>query len=165
MFGLDPLVDLFRGEEVLEFLQEVLTAELTAINQYFLHAQMCRNWGYHRLYEQIRRFSIEEMRDAEETTERILELEGLPNFQRLGRLNIGQSVPEQLQADLNQEQINIQALTAAIQHCTSVGDFTTRRMLEKMVSDEEEHVAWIETQLSAIQQVGLENYLAAQLHD
>ena len=150
-------------EGVLERLNAILTGELTAINQYFVHSEMCRNWGYERLYEKLRELSIGEMRDAERTIRHILYLEGVPNLQRLGSVRVGEQVQEDLLLDLQQEQGAVSLLTEAIGHCGQVGDYTTRGILEDMVRDEEEHVDWIETQLETIQQVGLENYLAQQI--
>ncbi|HEY7378840.1 MAG TPA: bacterioferritin, partial [Steroidobacteraceae bacterium] len=135
-----------------------------AINQYFLHAEMCSNWGYTRLAEKLRDFSIGEMRDAQHLIQHILYLEGTPNLQRLGTVRVGEAVLEDVQLDLQQEQAAVDALTQAITHCAQVGDYTTRNILEEMVRDEETHVDWLETQLDAIRQVGLENYLAQQLN-
>jgi bacterioferritin len=150
-------------EGVVEFLNKILTEELTVINQYFLHAKMCDNWGYERLEKKVRGRSFSEMKDADKIIEHILYLEGVPNVQRLGTVNVGESVPEQLQSDLAKEKAMVQLLTEAIQHCTKVGDFTTRHLLEDMVTDEDEHIDWIETQQETIQQVGLENYLSEQI--
>ena len=150
-------------EGVLDRLNAILTGELTAINQYFIHSEMCRNWGYERLCEKLRELSIGEMRDAERTIRHILYLEGLPNLQRLGTVRVGEHVQEDLQLDLQQEQAAVDLLTEAISHSGQVGDYTTRGILEDMVRDEAEHVDWIETQLQTIQQVGIENYLAQQI--
>ncbi len=150
-------------EGILDILNKILTNELTAINQYFAHALMCKNWGYSRLYDKIRAFSIDEMKDAEATIEHILYLEGVPNMQRLGTVRVGETVPEQLKAALKQEQEAVKLLTESITHCTKVGDYTTRHLLEDMVKDEEEHVDFLETQLETIKQVGLENYLSQQI--
>jgi bacterioferritin len=149
---------------VITFLNTILTNELTAINQYFIHAEMCENWGYHRLYEKLRELSLSEMRDAEELIEHILYLEGTPNLQRLGQVRVGETPLEQLQLILQAEQEAIGALTEAITHCAQVGDFTTRHKLEAMVTDEDSHVDWLETQLETIRQIGIENYLSQQLH-
>ena len=150
---------------VIDFLNKILTNELTAINQYFLHGEMCGNWGYKQLHNEIRKHSIDEMKHAEELIEHILYLEGVPNLQRLGTLNIGEKVPEQLKSDLALEREAVTLLTEAITHCTSVGDYTTRHKLENIVKSEEEHVDWIETQLETIKQVGVENYLAQHMHE
>lgn len=151
-------------EGVLEILNNLLTIELTAVNQYFLQAEMCRNWGYERLYEHLRSASLEEMKDTQELIRHILFLEGLPNMQRLNRVRIGQDVPENFNLDLETEREAVNFLTASIQHCANVGDFHTRGMLEQMVSSEEEHIDWLETQLETIRQIGLENYLSQQIH-
>ncbi len=152
-------------EGVLDRLNNVLTNELTAINQYFLHAEMCKNWGYERLYHKFREFSIEEMRDVEELIEHILYLEGVPNLQRLGTVQVGETALEHLQLDAEQERAAVATLTEAIAHCGQVGDYTTRGKLEDMVRGEEEQLDWLETQLDTIRQVGLENYLSQQIED
>jgi bacterioferritin len=149
---------------VVDFLNKILTNELTAINQYFLHGEMCGNWGYELLHNEIRKHAIDEMKHAEQIIEHILYLEGFPNLQRLGTLNIGEKVPEQLKSDLALEREAVILLTEAIAHCANVGDFTTRSKLEGIVASEEEHVDWIETQLETIKQVGVENYLAQHMH-
>lgn len=154
-----------RDPELIDLLNEVLSAELTAINQYFVHAKMCANWGYARLHKRIRAESIDEMRHAEQLMERILFLEGVPNLQRLFKLNIGETVPEQLQSDLALEYLAIERLNKGIQRCVEAGDNTTRALLERILVSEEEHTDWIETQLASIQQVGLSNYLAQQLRE
>ncbi len=150
---------------VVNLLNKILTEELTVINQYFLHSKMCADWGYERLEEKVRARSFSEMKDADKIIEHILYLEGMPNVQRLGTVKIGENVPEQLKSDLAKEKAMVTLLTEAIQHCTKVGDFTTRHMLEDMVTDEDSHIDWIETQLETIKQVGLENYLSEQMHD
>ena len=152
-------------EGVVERLNAILTNELTAINQYFLHAEMCKNWGYERLHHKLRDFSIDEMKDAQELISHILYLEGLPNLQRLGTIRVGENVPEDLQLDADVERSAVSTLAEAIAHCAQVGDFTTRGMLEKMIAGEEEQLDWLETQLETIAQVGLENYLTQQIHD
>jgi bacterioferritin len=152
-------------EGVVERLNQILTNELTAINQYFLHAEMCKNWGYARLHHKLRDFSIDEMKDAQELIEHILYLEGLPNLQRLGTIRVGENVAEDLRLDADVERSAIGALAEAIAHCAQVGDFTTRGMLETMIAGEEEQLDWLETQQQTISQVGLENYLAQQIHD
>ncbi len=154
-----------RGDdEVIELLNEVLTAELTAINQYFLHAKMCDNWGYRRLAHTIRDESIDEMKHAETLTERVLYLEGIPNLQRLSPLRIGETVPEQLGNDLAVEMSALQRLNDGIALCVRLGDNGTRELLEDILVEEEHHVDWLETQLETIRQIGLEHYLAQQLH-
>ncbi len=153
-----------RGDaKLIELLNEVLCAELTAINQYFLHAEMCNDWGYQRLYKQIRRESLDEMHHAEEVIERILYLDGVPNVQKLGKINIGQNVPEQLASDLRVEHEAVARLNAAIAACRDAADNGTRELLEEILTKEEEHVDWLESQLLLIEQVGLENYLAQQI--
>ncbi len=150
--------------EIIDVLNDVLAWELTAINQYFLHAEMCNDWGYNKLYDIIRKESIDEMKHAETLIERILYLEGLPNVQRLEKINIGQTVPEQLQADLELELLAIPRLNKGIALCTESGDNGTRALLEAILTSEEEHIDWIETQLELINQVGTANYLAQQIH-
>ena len=148
---------------VVDLLNRVLTNELTAINQYFVHAEMCRHWGFERLYEKIKKHSFDEMKDAHELIEHILFLDGIPNLQRLGQVQIGETVLEQLNLDLRLEQEAVGVLTDAITHCVKVGDYNTRGKLERMVQGEEEHIDWIETQLDAIKRVGVENYLSQQI--
>ena len=150
-------------EGVIDLLNKVLTADLTAINQYFVHAKMCDNWGYDRLHQKVRERSLDEMKDAEELIEHILYLEGVPNMQRLGTVRVGETVPEQLASDLKSEQEMLKILSDGVAHCTKVGDYTTRHMLEDMVKDVDKHIDWIETQLETIKQVGLENYLSEQI--
>ncbi len=150
---------------VVELLNKLLTEELTVINQYFLHAKMCKNWGYDRLHDHVLDRSYGEMKDAKAVIDHILYLEGLPNMQRLGTVKIGETVPEQLKSDLAKEKAMVKLLTDGIEHCTKVRDFTTRHILEDMVKDEEEHIDWIETQLETISQVGLQNYLSEQIKD
>ena len=151
--------------KVIDLLNEVLTAELTAINQYFLHAELCEHWGYQRLHKKVRKESIEEMKHAEKVVHRILYLDGLPNLQRLGKISVGQTVPEQLKVDLALEVDSVNRLNAAIEQCRVAGDNGTREILEQILHEEEEHVDWAETQLEAIRQVGEQNYLAEQLHE
>jgi bacterioferritin len=150
-------------EGVIERLNGILTNELTAINQYFLHAEMCRNWGFERLHEKFREYSIEEMRDAQALIEHILYLDGLPNLQRLGTVSVGESAEEDLQLDAQQEREAVDAYREAIAHCARVEDFTTRNKLEEMGKGEEDQLDWIETQLETIRQVGIEMYLAQQI--
>ncbi len=151
-------------EGVVERLNNHLTVELTAINQYFLAAEMCRNWGFERLYEKFRGLSVEEMKDAEQLVAHILFLEGIPNMQRLNEVPVGEDVPEILQAGLSLERGAVDALTEAISHCQQVGDYKTRGMFEEMIAEESEHVDWFETQFETIERVGLERYLAQQIH-
>lgn len=149
---------------VVDYLNRHLTVELTAINTYFLQAEMARAWGFERLYHKFRQLSMDEMKDTEELVAHILYLEGLPNMQRLNDIVVGENILECLRGDLELERSAVALLQEAIAHCQSVGDFTTRAKFEEMIQDEEEHVDWFETQLEAIAQVGLENYLAQQLH-
>ena len=152
-------------EKIIGLLNQVLTAELTAINQYFLHAEMCRHWGYERLYGKIRKSAVEEMKHAEELIERVLFLEGVPNVQRLGKINIGETVSEQFKADYALELEAVQALNSGIAACREAGDNNTRVLLESILHSEEEHVDWLEAQTELIKQVGLQNYLASQIHN
>jgi bacterioferritin len=155
-----------RGDdEIIELLNEVLTAELTAVNQYFVHAKMCDNWGYERLASKIRAESIDEMKHAEELVERILYLEGVPNLQRLLPLQVGETVLEQLQNDLAVEVEAIARFNRGIEFAVAKSDNGSRELLAGMLVSEEDHADWLETQLEAISQVGLERYLAEQLHD
>jgi bacterioferritin len=149
---------------VVEFLNKVLTNELTAINQYFLHGEMCGNWGYEVLHNEIRKHAIDEMKHAEEIIEHVLFLDGFPNLQRLGTLKIGETVPEQFKSDLGLEQEAVKLLTEAIEHCVTVGDFNTRAKLEVILTSEEAHIDWIEMQMETIKQVGVENYLSQHMH-
>jgi bacterioferritin len=156
-----------RGhDQVITLLNEILTAELTTINQYFIHARMCENWGYERLWKKVREESIGEMRHADKLIERILYLEGVPNLQRLGKVNVGQTVPEQLRLDLEVEKAAIIALNNGIELARSLGDNGTRDLLEGILEGEEQHANWIEAQLTLIAQAGEANYLAQQIkHD
>ena len=155
-----------RGDaEVIELLNEVLTAELTAINQYFIHARMCENWGYERLWKKVRDESIGEMRHADRLIARILYLEGVPNVQRLGKVNVGQTVPEQLRLDLELEREAVKALNAGIEVCRSLADNGSRELLEDILKAEEDHINWIEAQLELLRQVGDAQYLAQQIKE
>jgi bacterioferritin len=151
-------------EGVLEFLNRHLTVELTAINQYFLQAEMAKNWGYDRLYRKFRELSMDEMKDAQVLIGHILFLEGLPNLQRLNQVGVGENVEECFRVDLATEHEAVSLLTDAVAHCAAVGDYKTRAMLEEMLSEEETHVDWFETQLETISQVGLQLYLAQQIY-
>ena len=151
------------SQKVIELLNDVLTNELTAINQYFLHARMCENWGYERLWHKVRAESIDEMKHADVIIERILYLEGLPNLQKLGTINVGQTVDEQLKVDLALEAAAIPVLNRGIELCRTAGDNGTADLLEDVLEDEEEHANWLEAQLTLIQQMGLQNYLAEQI--
>ena len=155
-----------RGNEtVIELLNDVLTAELTAINQYFIDAKMCANWGYNRLADHIRKDSIDEMGDAEKLIDRILYLEGLPNLQRLGSVRVGESVPEKLALALTLETEAMDRLNRGIPVCIEHGDHGSRELLEVILAGEEEHADWLETQLALIAQLGEVHYLAQQLHE
>jgi bacterioferritin len=152
-------------DKVIDLLNDVLTGELTAINQYFIHARICDNWGYKRLYNKLRTESIEEMKDADKLIARILYLDGLPNLQKLGKINIGQSVLEQLRLDLDLEKDAIKRLNDGIELCRSAGDNGSRELLKELLEGEEDHADWIEAQLTLIEQVGEANYLAQQITD
>ena len=146
--------------EVIALLNEQLTSELTAINQYFLHAKMQQNWGLTKLAAYTREESIDEMRHAEKLTDRILFLDGLPNYQRLGTLNIGQTVREQLQSDLAIEVAVVERLRPGIAMCREKGDMTSANLFEEILADEEHHIDYIETNLSLIEKLGEPLYLA-----
>jgi bacterioferritin len=150
-------------QKIIDLLNEVLTGELTAINQYFLHAKMCGNWGYQRLHEHIRKESIDEMKHADMLIERILYLEGLPNVQRLGKINIGQSVVEMLKNDLGVESVAIPLLNKGIDDCRKAGDNGSEALLIGILTSEEAHVDWLESQLDLVKQVGEAHYLAQQI--
>jgi bacterioferritin len=152
-------------EGVVDLLNQILTVDLTAINQYFIHAEMCRNWGYERLHHKLRDSSFTEMKDAQRIIEHLLYLEGMPNLQRLGTVRVGENVQEHLQLDLEAERSAVSLFATSIAHCARVEDYTTRNILEEMIRDEEEHVDWLETQLETISQVGLQNYLAQQIYE
>ena len=150
--------------KLIEALNDVLTAELTGINQYFVHAKMCENWGYQRLEEANHKEAIDEMKHADELIERILFLEGVPNMQRLGKVKIGETVPQQLKLDHSLEVEAVTRLNKAIGLAVEVEDNGTRELLEKILTSEEEHVNWLESQIELIKQVGEQNYLSEQIH-
>jgi bacterioferritin len=153
-----------RGElEILDLLNEVLTAELTAINQYFVHGKMCENWGYARLAAKKREESIGEMKDADEIIRRILFLEGVPNMQRLGPIRVGEDPVEQHRLDLALEVDAVRRLNRAIGLCQDKADNGSRELLERVLRGEEESVDWLEAQLHVIEEIGKERYLAEQL--
>ena len=153
-----------KGDDaIVELLNEVLTAELTAVNQYFVDSKMCANWGYGRLAEHIRADSIDEMRDAESLVDRILYLEGVPNLQRLGVVRVGETVAEKLRLALEVERDASARLNRGVALATATGDNGTRQVLEKILTGEEEHADWLETQLALIDQVGEQLYLSQQL--
>jgi bacterioferritin len=151
------------NEQVLALLNEVLKAELTAINQYFLHAEMCENWGYKKLSSAGRKESIDEMRHAESLMERILYLDGTPTMNELFPLRVGSSVREQIQNDLQLEYEAVARLNRGVVICQEAGDNGSRELLVKILEDEEHHVDFLEAQLHVIQEIGIENYLAQQL--
>jgi bacterioferritin len=155
---------LVKGDtQVIALLNDVLSAELTAVNQYWLHARLCENWGYERLWKKIREESLGEMKHADELIERILYLEGMPNLQKLGKINVGESVPEQFKLDLQVEYEAVKRLNEGIEACRGKGDNGTRALLEKMLSDEEDHVDWLEEQRRLVETLGEAAYLAEQI--
>jgi bacterioferritin len=153
-----------RGNaEIIELLNEVLTAELTAVNQYFVDAKMLSNWGYGRLGDHFRESSIDEMKDADELIERILYLEGLPNLQRLGTVRVGETAKEKLELALAVESEAIERLNTGIASCVAAGDNGSRELLEKILLGEEEHADWLETQLDLVAKLGDTLYLSQQI--
>jgi bacterioferritin len=153
------------NEEVIAVLQDVLCAELTAINQYFIHARMCENWGYKRLAAYIRKESVEEMHHAQEIIDRILYFDGAPNMQKYMKINVGKTVPDQFRNDLEVEHQAVPRLNRGIEIAREKGDNGTRALLEHILKEEEEHVDWLEAQLGIVKEVGVENYLAQQMDE
>ncbi len=151
--------------KVIALLNEVLKAELTAINQYFLHAEMCENWGYHRLADETKKESIGEMKHAEILMERILLLDGTPNMSDYFKINIGQNVKQQLENDLQVELDAVKRLNDGINLCVAAKDNGSRELLETILVEEEEHIDHLEAQLHAISEIGIESYLSQQLHE
>ena len=151
--------------EVLEALNDVLTAELTAINQYFAHAKMCENWGYQKLAKKKREEAMEEMRDADAIIDRILYFDGVPNMQRLSAISLGEDPVEQHRADLDLEKAAVDRLNKGIALCREKADNGTREILEGILKGEEEAVDWLEAQLHIVDQIGKEKYLAEQIHE
>ncbi|MBU8977655.1 MULTISPECIES: bacterioferritin [unclassified Lysobacter] len=151
--------------KVIEFLNKALYNELTAINQYFLHAKMLKNWGLKELAEHEYKESIDEMKHADKLSERILFLEGLPNFQALGKLRIGENPRELLACDLALELEGLPVLREAIKYCESVNDYVSRKLFADILDSEEEHIDWIETQLSLIERLGEQNYLLTKIEE
>jgi len=155
-----------RGDaQIVEALNDILTAELTAINQYFVHAKMCENWGYERLAKKKREESIDEMKHADELIERILFLEGTPNMQRLSHVGVGEDAVEQHRLDLAMELEAVARLNRAIALCREKGDNGTGDLLERMLRSEESAVEWLEAQLHLVEEIGKERYLAEQIHE
>ena len=148
--------------KVIAVLNQVLKAELTAINQYFLHAEMCENWGYEKLAKHTRKESIEEMTHAEKLMEHILFRDGTPNMSDYFKINIGPNVKAQIQNDLQLEYDAVKRLNDGIEICVKAGDNGSRELLEEILTDEEEHIDWLEAQLHSISEMGIENYLAQQ---
>lgn len=151
--------------KIIECLNTVLKAELTAINQYFLHAEMCENWGYERLAKHTRKESIEEMVHAEKLMERILYLDGTPNMSDYFKINVGNTVLQQFKNDLQLEYDAVKRLNDFVAMAANLGDFGSRQLFESILKDEENHIDWLEAQLHAIEEMGIQNYLSQQLKE
>jgi bacterioferritin len=152
-------------EGVIDILNKILASGLIAINQYFVHAKMCEHWGYERLRDKVRERSIDEMKNVDRLIGHILYLGDVPKVHPLTAVHLGETVPEQLKLDLKAAQGMLALLSEGVRHCTEVADFTSRHMLEDMAKYADVHIDWIETQMETIAQVGLENYLAAQIKE
>jgi bacterioferritin len=150
-------------KKVIQYLNKVLTNELTAVNQYFLHARMFKNWGFHKLDDYEYKESIDEMKHADKLIERVLFLEGLPNLQQLNKILIGENPLEVLKCDLQLELAAYPLLKEAIAHCEKCADYVSRELFEDILESEEEHIDWLEIQLGLIEKIGLENYLQSQV--
>ena len=150
-------------DKVIEILNEVLTAELTAVNQYFIHAKMCEDWGYNELAAYTKAESIDEMKHAEQCIDRILFLEGVPNMQRYFKIEVGKDVKEQFENDVNLEYAAVKRLRKGIKICMDAGDHTSRQLLEQICDEEEHHIDWLEAQLHMIGEMGIKNYLAEKM--
>jgi bacterioferritin len=153
------------NDEIIELLNEVLTAELTAVNQYFLDSRMLSNWGYERLGQKFYEESLDEMKDADHLIERILYFDGMPNLQRLDTIRVGETAPEKLTAALDLEKEAIERLNLGIALCVAQGDNGSRELLEDILEGEEDHADWLESQLELISQVGEAHYLAQQIRE
>lgn len=149
--------------QIIEFLNEALTSELTAINQYFIHAKLAANWGYDALAGRMREESIDEMKDAEVVIDRILYLEGIPNMQRMNPVRVGETVPEQLTAALETERAAIERYARGVKLAMELGDFGTKEVLEGLLAGEEKHADYLESQLELLRQIGEPNFLALQV--
>ncbi len=153
------------NKKIIEALNDILTSELTGINQYFIHYRMCKNWGYERLAKYSYQESVGEMKHADQVIERILFLDGIPNMQRLSKVCVGETVPEQLKLDLKLEMDAVKRLNAAVKLSRELGDNGSRELFEEILTSEEEHIDWLEAQLELIRQVGDKMYLAQQIHE